>query len=298
MGSNHSSHTNLGRDSTSFESSSTGSIARWGDFFSVGMSKWKENEKTEVYGVEYKTGQKKRGCGFQLKTTHDNNGTIESIHLGLGDTTVDNKTEFTIMITRVARDGLRGGIIGIDSSTSPITSTRTKNDYSIETTIVPYGCSYRDGLFVLEMKKKGNSENACTVTLAHYYVTKEMGLSVTAKICRKGNSFIVEVEGPCKHPSSDLRKVIVKTTRTGIWSPGACSHCKAAKAISSTSGGASNSTLKGQSGQQSDGKVDAIVKHAVFSSNVREQKMTGLINSSGYTSGSFNHSIIFINCNV
>lgn len=318
MGSGHSSHTNLGSDSTSFEAGATGSIARWGDSFEVSMGKWKENDHTHVWGVEYKTGtghhqQKKRSssCGFQLKASHDNNnnGSVESVNFGLGDTTENNKTEFALKITKVGRDGLRGGITGIDSSVSPITSTRAKQDYSIETTIVHYGCSYREGLFVLELKRKVGSENACVVTLAHYYVTNDVGLSVSAKIFRnKGKGgFVVEVEGPFKHPSADLRKVLVKTSRTGIWSPGACSHCKAAKSsTTATVGGVktgdSNSTLKAQSQshdhQKGDAAVGQIVKHAAFfSSNVGKQSNTGLINSSGYTAGSLNNSVIFIDCN-
>lgn len=181
------------------------------------------------------------------------------------------------------------------------------------------------------MKKKGKSENICIVNLAHYYVTKDVGLSVTARIYRnKGNSFVVEVEGPIKHPSVDLRKAVVKTCSTGVWSPGACSHCKGTKtkastgvknedSISSLKGHThthvqhssslvlkgeshvqhSSSLLKGESHvQRSDRKVGGeVVKHAFFSSSVREQFNTGLINSTGYTSGSLNNSIIFVDCN-
>lgn len=32
---------------------------------------------------------------------------------------------------------------------------------------------------------------------------------------------VVEVKGPFKHPSDDLRRVIAETCRTGIWCPGA-----------------------------------------------------------------------------
>ncbi|CAL5184292.1 unnamed protein product [Lathyrus oleraceus] len=329
MGTSHSTHTNLGKDSTSFKTSATGSIARWGDSFEVSMSKWNENDHTEAWGVKYKTGLKNRTCGFNLKATNDNNG-IESIHFGLLDN-ANNKTEFAVNISRVDRDTLRGGITGLDSSVSPKSFTRTKPDCVIETTLVSYHCSHREGLFVLEMKKKGKSENVCIVNLAHYYVTKDVGLSVTARIYRnKGNNFVVEVEGPIKHPSVDLRKAVVKTCSTGVWSPGACSHCKGTKtkastgvknedSISSLKGHThthvqhssslvlkgeshvqhSSSLLKGESHvQRSDRKVGGeIVKHAFFSSSVREQFNTGLINSTGYTSGSLNNSIIFVDCN-
>jgi hypothetical protein len=57
-------------------------------------------------------------------------------------------------------------------------------------------------------------------------VTNVVGLSVLAKIFGiKGSGFVVEVECTFKHPSVDLRKVVVKTCSSGIWSPGACSHC-------------------------------------------------------------------------
>ncbi|KAK7329542.1 hypothetical protein VNO77_23712 [Canavalia gladiata] len=298
MGTGHSSRTNLGSECTSFDAGATGSIARWGDSFEISMGNWKENnDHTEVWGVEYKTIPKKSTCGFQLKANRDNNG-IESMHFGLGDS-ADNKTEFALKITRVNRDGLRGGIIGIDSCNAPMSFTRAKQDYTIDTTIVSYSSSYREGLFVLEMKKKVNSENAYMVTMAHYYVTKDVALSVAAKIRRIKNCFAVELEGPFKHPSADLRKVVVKTLRTGVWSPNACSHCNIVqKANTGNKSGDSNSALKTKSHEhKSEETVGEVVKHAFYSSNVKEQYNKGLINSSGYTTGSLNNSIIFIDCN-
>lgn len=192
----------------------------------------------------------------------------------------------------------------MDSSASPISFTRTNQDYLIETTIVSYSCSYREGLFVLEMKKKGKSKNACIVNVAHYYITKDVGLSVSAKIFRnKANGFVVEVEGPFKHPSVDLRRVVDKTCSSGVWSPNACSHCKrttkkASIGVKSGDLNSNNSLLKGDSHvQESDGKIGEIVKHGLFSSSVREQVNIGLINSSGYTSGTLNNSIVFMDCN-
>ncbi|XP_027338283.1 uncharacterized protein LOC113852244 [Abrus precatorius] len=297
MGIGHSNHTNLGNECTSYDAGAKGTIARWGDSFEVSMGNWKENnDHTEAWGVEYKTSQKKRTCGFQLKATRDNNG-VENIHFGLGDS-ADSKTEFALKITRVGLDGLRGGIIGINSCVSSMTNTRAKQDHIKETTIVSYGCSYREGLFVLEMKKKVNCDNAYMVNMAHYYVTKDVGLSVAAKIRRIKNCFVVEVEGPFKHPSVDLRKVVVKTRRTGMWSPSACSHCNGAKVSNSNKSGDFNSSLKANSHDpKSEETVSEIVKHAFFSSNVKEQYNKGLINSSGYTTGSLNNSIIFIDCN-
>jgi len=297
MGTGHSSHTNLGSECSSYDAGATGSTASWGDSFEVSMGHNKENDHTEVWGVQYKTSQKKNTCGFNLKASRDNNG-VESIHFGLGDF-ANNKTEFALKITRVGRDGLRGGITGIDSCTAPMSFTRAKEDHTIETTIVPYGCSFREGLFVFEMKKKVNAENAYMVNMAHYYITKDVGLSVEAKILRSKNCFTVVVEGPFNHPSDELRKVIAKTRRTGIWSRSACSHCNVAKGSSSggAKSGESNSSLKAQPSQQKGHEVVAqMAKHA-FSSSIKEQYNKGLINSSGYTTGSLNNSIIFIDCN-
>ncbi|KAL2341689.1 hypothetical protein Fmac_009629 [Flemingia macrophylla] len=297
MGTAHSSHTNLGTECTSYDAGATGTIARWGDSFEVSMGITKENEHTQVWGVKYKTGQKKHTCGFHLKVSCDNNGSVENVGFGLGDF-ADNKTEFALKITRVGREGLRGGISGIDSSNAPTSFTRAKKDYTLETTIVPYGCSFRDGLFVLELKKKFNSDHAYMVTMAHYYVTKDVGLSVEAKIHRSKNRFVVEVEGPFNHPSEELRKVIAKTRRTGVWSRSACSHCNVG--AKDTKSGESNSSLKAQAcyniDQKGNEKVGEIVNQ-VFSSSVKEQYNKGLINSTGYTSGSMNNSIIFVGCN-
>ncbi|MED6156768.1 hypothetical protein PIB30_017580 [Stylosanthes scabra] len=323
MGSSYSSHhTNLGQDSTSFDSGATGTIARWGDGFALSMGNWKENnDHTEVWGIEYKTKQnpntKKLVCGFQLKVNRDNTG-VESIYFGIRDSSSKNETKFSLKITRVARDGLSGGITGIDSSSggAPVSFTRAKESCTIETTVVSYRCSNREGLFVLETKKKVNSENTYTVNLAHYYITQSFGLSVTAKIRRNknGNGFDVELDGPIKHPNVELSKVLAKTCRTGIWSPNLCSHCNnnnnnnnvigPKKAIGVTK---NSSLLKGTTPIQSNhedqkGKdevvVSQVVKQAMLSSNnVEVQYNKGLINSTGNTSGFLNNSIIFMNYN-
>ncbi|KAL1359044.1 hypothetical protein HN51_004285 [Arachis hypogaea] len=331
MGSAYSSHhTNLGKDSTSFDADATGTVARWGDAaFTLSMGNWKENnDHTEVWGVEYKTNhhqnKKKHVCGFQLKANYDSNG-VESIHFGIRDSSSENETKFALKITRVARDGLSGGITGIDSSSTgggaPVSFTRAKESCTIETTIVSYGCSKRNGLFVLETKKKVSSENGYAVTLAHYYITTHFGLSVTAKVYRNknGNGFHVEVEGPTKHPSDELSKVLAKTCRTGIWSPNLCSHCSsnnennkinnvigskktAIATIKNNGVSKSSSLLKAttpqsnhQEQQGKDEVIGQVVKQAMFSSNVEVQYNKGLINSTGNTTGFLNNSIIFMN---
>ncbi|QCE13352.1 uncharacterized protein LOC114162940 [Vigna unguiculata] len=295
MGTAHSSHTNLGSECTSYDAGANGSIARWGNSFEVSMGHNKENDHTEVWAVKYKTCQKKNTCGFNLKASRDSNG-VESIHFGIGDF-ADNKTEFALKITRVGRDGLRGGICGIDSCNAPVSFTRAKQDHTIETTIVAYGCSFREGLFVLEMKKKVNAEHAYMVNMAHYYVTNDVGVSVEAKIQRRQSCFGVEVEGPFKHPSEELRKVLVKTRRTGVWSRSACSHCNVVAKSGGAKSGESNSSLKAQPSPQKGHDVVGQISNHAFSTSIKEQYNKGLINSSGYTTGSMNNSIIFIDCN-
>ncbi|KAL9314925.1 hypothetical protein ACSQ67_020377 [Phaseolus vulgaris] len=278
MGTGHSSHTNLGSECSSYDACDTGSTACLGDSFEVSMSHRKENDHTEVWGVDYQTSRKNNTCDFSLRASHDKNG-VENIHFGLSDY-ANNKTDFSLKITRVGRVGLRGGISGINSCNPPMSFTRTKQDHTVETTIVSYGCSFREGLFVLEMKKKVNSEHAYMVNMAHYYVTKDVGLSVEAKIHRSNNCFSVEVEGPFNHPSDELRKVLVKTRRTGIWSRSACSHCNVAKAKS----GESNSSLKAKPSYQKGHEVVGQIANHAFSSTIKEQYNKGLINSTGYTS--------------
>ncbi|KAK7329544.1 hypothetical protein VNO77_23714 [Canavalia gladiata] len=290
MGIAYSRQSNIVSDCSSFEGGPTGSKARLGNNVDVSMSNWKEDhDQSDVWGVQYKTGdhQKRHICSFRLAASRYN-GHVESINFGLSDSAND-KTNLILDIARVARDGLHGGITAVRSNNTPMSFTRNKQNHSIETTIVPYGCSFREGLFVLEMKKKVNSENAYMVTVAHYYVTHDVGLSVAAKIRRnKDHGFVVEVEGPFNHPSAELRKVLVKTIRTGIWSPRACSHCgNGSKASTPTKTGGSNPSFK-------DDSISQILKQLSLSRNVGEQHYTGLLNSTGYTTGFLNNSIIIL----
>ncbi|KAL5097873.1 hypothetical protein RYX36_002200 [Vicia faba] len=267
-------NTNLGVNCPYFDSSTTGTTARWGDSLEVSMCKYWDKDESEVWCVGYKIGKKlEHGCGFSLRAKHDNSG-VESIYFSLGDDN-DIMSGFSLDITRVGRDGLHGGIRGVTTSGIYKSSISVKQDYSIETTIVSYGNSYSDTLFVLQMKKRKNHENACMVTMAHYYVTKDVGLSAAAKIyLSKGKGFVVEVKGPFKHPSDDLRRVISETCRTGIWCPAAKSSYTKQQDCSSS--------------LENNGMVSQFVNHASSSNK-------GLINSNGYTKGALNHSI-FQNC--
>ncbi|KAJ1407732.1 hypothetical protein SESBI_24210 [Sesbania bispinosa] len=200
MGNGNSSHTILSNNDSTTSLSSLKSFDcrnrlhshRAEGSFEVSMGNWKENDgRTDVWGVEYKTGKPNRHCTFRLTANQTNSiGTVDAIHFGVNDTADDNdKTEISLDITKAGRDGLRGGTISIETSASPFTRRTRQQDFSVstETTIVSYGggSSFREGLFVVEKKRKVNSEIAYMVTLAHYYVTKDVGLSIEVKISRK-----------------------------------------------------------------------------------------------------------------
>ncbi|CAK8531579.1 unnamed protein product [Lathyrus sativus] len=280
-------NTNLGINCPDFCSSTTGTTARWGPIEVSMCADEEEEDHTKIWGVSYYIGKKsrhgfhdhkdiwgmpfelnkgsKQGCGFQLRAKHDDNG-VENIYFALSAN--DDSTDgFNLDIKRVGNDGLQKQINGMNNSGIYKTSICVKQGYSIESTIVSFGNSYSDTLFVLQMKKRKNHDNAYMATMAHYYVTKEVGLSVAAKIylC-KGKGFAVEVKGPFKDPSDDLRRVIAETCRTGIWSPEA----------------------KSSSSFKNNDTAGQFVNHASSSNK-------GLINSNGYTRGSLNNSI-FKNC--
>ncbi|CAJ1963222.1 unnamed protein product [Sphenostylis stenocarpa] len=253
------------------------------------MTNTEENDDTNAWSVKYEIGQmNNQTCRFQLGASRESNR-VKNIDFQLSDNSANNTIRLHLDITRVGRDRLRGGIIALVSSgggnlSSQMSFKRDMEDLSIETTIVPYGCSDRGGLVVLEKKKFLYSRDAYMVNVAHYYLTGEIGLSVAAKVRRnKGHGFVVEVEGPFVHPRADLQKVIEQTCRTGIWSPGACSHCN---------NGASSSTAS----SLSDKKLSQILKRLSSSGNVRDQVYTGLVNASGHTNGSLNNCVILIDC--
>lgn len=274
MGNAYSSrNSNLGINCPCFKSAPTGTRAVWVNSLDVSMSNWKDDQ-TETWGVRYKVGKKlEHGCCFQLEARHDNNG-VESIYFGLRDDDADITSAFTLDIKRVGSDYLHGGIEGIANSGVYKSCISVKQDYIIETTIVSYDNSYTDNFFVLQMKKKKNHANAYMVTMAHYYVTNFAGLSSAAKIYRsRGKGFIVEVKGPYKHPSDDIRAVIAETIRTGIWSPGA----------------KSNHTKK-------EDNSSSLKSNEIIAQFVKYASNKGLINSNGVTKGSLNNSI-FLGCN-
>ncbi|CAJ1963228.1 unnamed protein product [Sphenostylis stenocarpa] len=240
------------------------------------MANTEENDDTKGWSVVYKIGQMKNQiCCFHLGASREFNR-VKNITFSLSDNSANNQIQLHLGITRVGRDRLRGGIGASVSSgggnlSSPMSFKRDMEDLSIETTIAPYGCSDREGLVVLEKKKLLYSRDAYMVNVAHYYLTGEVGVSVAAKVRRnKGHGFVVEVEGPFVHPSADLRKVIEQTCRSGVWSPGACSHCN---------NGASSSTVS----SLTDKKLSEILKRLSSSGNASDQVYTGLVNASGYT---------------
>jgi len=282
MGILYSRQTNLLSQCTSFQANSIGTQARIGDNVEVYLANFKEGEDTS-WCVTYETGQtKKRTCAFTLGASSENKR-VKNIRFMLSDASDNSGVYLILDIARVGRDRLRGGITsschsGEESMFRQMFFERDVEDLSIETHIAPYGCSKRGGLVVLELKKLRYSRDAYMVNVAHYYINDEVGLSVAAKVRRnKNHGFVVEVEGPFVHPSADLFKVVEQTCRTGIWSPGACSHCN-----------------NGSGSSLSDKKIREILKGLVSS----DQSYTGLINASGYTNGALNNCVIFIDCKV
>lgn len=272
MGNSYSSRTNLNYDCTYFHADSKYTILRWGDSIEVCTGNWKEDHN-EFWAMEYKTGQKlEHSCQLQLLVTRDEYG-VKNIRFGLRDS-AHNKTEFELDMKRIGHDGFRGGISGIQSSGAHVSRTKNTQDFSIDTNVVSYNCSHRDGFFVIQMTKMNYSDEAHHVFMAHYYVTKAVGLHVEAIISRsKGKGFVIEVKAPCKNTSAYMCWVVEESRRQiGLLPP---------KAKSITKTGDSSSSLK-----INDNTIGQIVKHA---SN------KGLINSNGSTKGALNHSI-FIDC--
>ncbi|CAL5184294.1 unnamed protein product [Lathyrus oleraceus] len=264
MGNTH--NTNLRKSCTSFEGTSTATRACFGDSFRVDMIHQKKKKNSEFWNAVYEIGEKlETDVDLLLQANHDNRN-VEKMSFGL----YNDKTDFIVNITRVSDDGLQGGITAIKSSGALSTFVNDEQDYSSETTFVSCDSSNREGLFVLQMKKMKHSNIAFKVAMAHYYVTKTVGLYVEATICcNKGRGFMVEVNGPFIYQSVDLRKIIDEIRLTGIWSPGG--------KPSTETNGESSSSLHGD-----NVVVGQIVKNA---SN------KGLINANGCTNGSLNNVI-------
>ncbi|XP_061344823.1 uncharacterized protein LOC133290709 isoform X2 [Gastrolobium bilobum] len=281
MGISYSTH-DFRSSCTSFEEGATGSTeSKWGLGFStnlVFMEKAKKNLDKDVWKLNYDT------CTYSTIRNCLEVG-VDSVSFSLYDCAYYfKKTNIFVNFTRIGSEyGLRGGITSFKTSGTHKSFIRVERDYLIETTIVYYGVFEIKSLFVLEKKKNVNSENACVVTLAHYYssIHEFSGIFAVAEIrCNEGSSgFDVEVKGPYQGRTGELRKVREETIRTGIWSHGR------EKAGTVTKIRDSNSSLKPQSHYQSDDidKVRQNVKQAFFSSDVKEQSNKGLINSTGYT---------------
>ncbi|MCI18961.1 hypothetical protein A2U01_0040116 [Trifolium medium] len=143
----------------------------------VDMRYTKEDDNTDSWAAKYEIGEKlDRVVYIRLEVKHDKNG-VENIHVVLGDE-ADNETNILVNITLVGGGGgLHGGITNIISSGAYSTFISNEQDYSIETNIISYDCSYRDGLFVLHMKKINYSDDiAYMAAMAQYYITKTVGL--------------------------------------------------------------------------------------------------------------------------
>ncbi|CAI8590224.1 unnamed protein product [Vicia faba] len=185
----------------------------------------------------------------------------------------ENKnTEVWSAVYEIGGDGLQGGITAIESSGTCSTFVNDEQDYSIETTIISCDSFNSDDFYILQMKKMKYSNIAFKVAMAHFYVTKTVGLYVEATICRnKDRGFVVEVNGPFIYQSVYLRKIIDEIRLTGIWSPG----------------GEPSTETNGDSGSSLHGEK------AVVGQVVKNASNKGLINASGYTNGSLNNSIFY-----
>ncbi|KAK2394816.1 hypothetical protein QL285_056606 [Trifolium repens] len=270
MGNSH--NTNLSKDCTSFASINNATSVSFGNSLRVHMAYEKENDNKDIWAAEYEIGEiLDRVVSFRLQVEHDKNG-VESVKFALLGNDPDNGVDILVNIARVGGgDGLHGGIIGVRSFCSYATFRSNKQDYTIETNIVSSNCSYRDSLFVLQMKKMNYSDDiAYMATMAHYYVTKTVGLYVEATIFRnKEKSFVVKVNGPFKYQSVYLGRIIDETRRSGNWS----------------SGGKPNNEIF----EDSDSSLNS--ENIAVGQIVKRASNKGLINSNGYTKGSLNNSI-------
>ncbi|KAI5446566.1 hypothetical protein KIW84_014413 [Lathyrus oleraceus] len=252
----------------------TATRASFGDSFRVDMIHKKENNNTDVWIASYQRREKiDPDVGLLLRARHGHNS-LESIRLALRNhNCADDTTEILVDITRVD-DGLQGGIRGIKSPGASSTFVNyDEQDFSIETIIISCDDSNRDGFFILQMKKMNYSDLAFKVAMAHYYVTKNVGLYVEATVCRhKYRGFVVEVNGPFIYQSVSLRKIIHEIRLTGIWSPGR-------KPSAEETTGDSGSSLHGGD-------------NLVVGQIVKNGSNKGMINANGYTNGALNNSII------
>ncbi|KAI4296952.1 hypothetical protein L6164_036868 [Bauhinia variegata] len=280
MGSSHS-KTNLGREYV--KCTEDAAEACLDDSIRVEMSKSGDgSDKVVHWDMAYKIGL--GGCFFCLKN-HKN-----SVELNLQDST-DNTSQLQV---KIERDGFGGLPCKVDSCFSlgeQFSSLKDYQDCSVETTIISYRCSKREGLLVVEKKLNAN-KNPYMVTLAHYYVHKDLGLSAVARV--RGVS--VEVEGPYKHPANDLRKVLDQTCRSRVWTPTACPHC-CTTPQHQPSRGVSNFSRKFlkyvSSNQSSNTEVGSMMIYP-SSGNSGVQSYGALIHNSGDVSGMFNGSMFYI----
>ncbi|KAK7274416.1 hypothetical protein RIF29_15502 [Crotalaria pallida] len=164
------------------------------------------------------------------------------------------------------RDGLRGKIEKMGPHYEKKSSTRRTKEYQmIETTVVARSTLSYCSFFVLERKKRLNTDDAyMVVTLAHYFVTEVAGFSVKAKFHQKEDTIDFEVEGPIKHPRDDLSKVINHAWNTGVWSPSACSHCNGAKQTNNAKTMISHSSLKTATSHDGNKNVSSVISQHLY----------------------------------
>ncbi|KAK7246292.1 hypothetical protein RIF29_41154 [Crotalaria pallida] len=263
--------TNLFNDCTSFETEGNSvAVVRWGKSLEVWLLDFEEEKGRR--GVVYQIGdQKKEPTSYtviMLQLPQDkNNGSKTMMGFMIGDRLKQDIGLYVSVNSTTARDGLRGKIEKMGPHNAKKSYTRRTKEYQmIETTIVTHSpSSYCSSFFVLEMKKKLNSDDAyMVVTLAHYFVTEFAGFSLMAKFHQKEETIDFEEDGPIKHPRDDLSKVIKHTWNTGVWSPSACSHCNGAKQTNNAKTMISRSSLKTTTSHNDNKNVTSIISQQLY----------------------------------
>lgn len=179
-------------------------------------------------------------CILDLRRVSSKDGKVNSISFQIGD---DMYSDSNIWFA-VSRDTsflgsttppllLNGGFKNCKQRRN---STTNASGYVMETCVYLYGSGSRRGFLVLEeMRKSGNAEKPCKVTVAHYYAVSirnlfsykiDIGLSMIVMIQPSSEVGLdITVHGPSQHPAKALHSMFHEVLKTGIWKPTKCSHC-------------------------------------------------------------------------
>lgn len=157
---------------------------------SITVTSCQENGDEVSRGLQYTLGTKST-CSFDLTETRIKNR-LESVSVLFSETisNTDSAGNFARCAVKIHRARGGGLLRSFDKKNfsgckthAKFCSGKTSGSYTIDNFIYSYGCSFREGLLVLEMKKLLNSniEGYHKVTMAHYFVTNQVGVSTLAK---------------------------------------------------------------------------------------------------------------------